>query len=187
VTNNCLRRELPAEEWKCPDRVNQRRRADAFERPLCPPNQTDKSALLRVRQTNGSFQEKSEANSKNKCIRNKRLAEAVRHPLGTSTAEHSHHSEMPPLYRGGTGPLALRTFAVHSLIAATNLSCSPAFPGDLFHSLSARLGVSALSQRTWGALITLWPDFGRPLHPLTRCAIDASPWLNQEERHEHGS
>jgi hypothetical protein len=27
-------------------RVNQRRRADAFERPLCPPNPTDKSALL---------------------------------------------------------------------------------------------------------------------------------------------
>src|SRR5829696_4340418 len=32
---------------------NQRRRAAAGERPLCPPNQTNKSALLRVRQTNG--------------------------------------------------------------------------------------------------------------------------------------
>jgi hypothetical protein len=29
-----------------PPRVNQRRRGDAFERPLCPLNQTNKSALL---------------------------------------------------------------------------------------------------------------------------------------------
>jgi hypothetical protein len=52
---------------------------------LCPPNRTNKSALLRVRKTNGAFQEKSEANPKNKCICDKQLVEAVRHPWAAST------------------------------------------------------------------------------------------------------
>jgi hypothetical protein len=68
-----------------PERVNSRRSQGCSQRPLCPPNQTTKSALMRVRRTNGSFQENFEANSKNKCLRDKRLAEAVRHPLVAST------------------------------------------------------------------------------------------------------
>jgi hypothetical protein len=40
-----------------PPRVNPGRIQGCSNRPLSPPNQTNKSTLLRVRQTNGSFQE----------------------------------------------------------------------------------------------------------------------------------
>jgi hypothetical protein len=71
---------------ECLHRVNSRRKQGSSERPLCPPNQTNNFALLRVRRTNGSFQQKAEANSQSKGICDKRLAEAVSHPLVASTA-----------------------------------------------------------------------------------------------------